>query len=289
MTTSHLQVYLNVYDLADSNSYTHSIGIGAYHSGVEIRNTEYTFSQSGIFHHKPKQVDNAKFRESIHMGETNIKTIQELNQIIQELSKDFPSKTYNVTTKNCNHFSNEFCKRLLNGKTIPNWVNRAASIGSWFSFLAPTEVSKDSQKKIYEEVDSPSKVIEKIEISSFDCLNCKNPKELFQKEVFIESKTDEQLIIFIELKNPVNLKKISFITKENDSSPKILKLYTNKLGLDFDNIEETKENEVKIVEKEKNVHMVLKSVKFKKVSNLTIFVKENYGGKRTSLTNLKIE
>lgn len=31
-----IQVFLNVYDLIEYNHYVHSMGVGAYHSGVEI-------------------------------------------------------------------------------------------------------------------------------------------------------------------------------------------------------------------------------------------------------------
>lgn len=158
---------------------------------------------------------------------------------------------------------------MLNGKTIPNWVNRAASIGSWFSFLAPAEVTSSDQR-FYEEKDSPSTTIQNIEISNFDCLNCKNPKELFTKNVWIESKSDEQMIIFLEFKTPVNLKCINFETKGDESSPKILKFFINKLNLDFENIERTKEVDIKVLENEEKIQIALKTVKFKKVSNFTV-------------------
>jgi len=46
------------------------------------------------------------------------------------LSLSYPSQ---VTTKNCNHFSDALCKTLV-GTSIPAWVNRPAKIGSVFSF-----------------------------------------------------------------------------------------------------------------------------------------------------------
>lgn len=42
-----VKVFLNVYDLAD-NSMTDFLGLGAYHSGVEIKGLEYTYGPSGI-------------------------------------------------------------------------------------------------------------------------------------------------------------------------------------------------------------------------------------------------
>ncbi len=54
-------VQINVYDLSQVNSYTYEFGVGAFHSGVEVMGTEYTFgghenSSSGIFTHAPRQV-----------------------------------------------------------------------------------------------------------------------------------------------------------------------------------------------------------------------------------------
>jgi hypothetical protein len=170
-------------------------------------------------------------------------------------------------SRNCNHFSDAFCKRLLDGKSIPNWVNRSANIGSWFSFLAPTVV--ENENKFQPEQDSTSTVVEKIEISSFDILNCKT-KELFSKNKFVESKTDQQLIIFLEFKKPSNLKCISFETKGDDSCPKIVKFFGNKLNLDFENVGQTLENEAKTLEKNVKIDLPLKNVKFKKISNLTV-------------------
>ena len=87
---------------------------------------------------------------------------------------------------------------------------------------------------------------------------------------WIESKSDEQMIIFLEFKTPVNLKCINFETKGDESSPKILKFFINKLNLDFENIERTKEVDIKVLENEEKIQIALKTVKFKKVSNFTV-------------------
>lgn len=36
------EVYLNVYDLAEVNSFIYHLGFGFFHSGVEINGREYT-------------------------------------------------------------------------------------------------------------------------------------------------------------------------------------------------------------------------------------------------------
>lgn len=45
-----------VYDLHQSNSWLQHVGLGMYHSGVEIGGVEYTFSEAGIGHHPPRQI-----------------------------------------------------------------------------------------------------------------------------------------------------------------------------------------------------------------------------------------
>jgi hypothetical protein len=56
--------------------------------------------------------------------------MQDINTIVNRLSSDlFEGSEYNLTNKNCNHFTEAFCVELI-GISIPSWVNRAASIGS---------------------------------------------------------------------------------------------------------------------------------------------------------------
>ena len=47
---------------------------------------------------------------------------------------------YDMLILNCNHFSNEFICKLFNEQRVnfPNWINRAAYIGSWFHCIVPT-------------------------------------------------------------------------------------------------------------------------------------------------------
>lgn len=66
-------VFLNVYDLSPGNDYLYPVGLGAFHSGVEVYGTEYSFgSGGGIFPGTPREAAGAKFRESIRLGEISI-------------------------------------------------------------------------------------------------------------------------------------------------------------------------------------------------------------------------
>eukprot|EP01119_Soliformovum_irregulare_P020025 TRINITY_DN6439_c0_g1_i1.p1 TRINITY_DN6439_c0_g1~~TRINITY_DN6439_c0_g1_i1.p1 ORF type:complete len:142 (-),score=24.92 TRINITY_DN6439_c0_g1_i1:197-622(-) len=51
---------------------------------------------------------------------------------------DFWGSSYDLLTKNCNHFSDAFSRKLV-GKGIPNYINRLAWYGSFFPcFLPPS-------------------------------------------------------------------------------------------------------------------------------------------------------
>lgn len=132
------KITLNLYDLSPANSYLFPIGMGLHHSGIEIMGSEYTFaSGSGIFSHSPREANGAIFRESIELGLFDGGS-RDVDYIISHLRGDFGGDTYNIISKNCNHFSNSFSLALLN-KPIPSYVNRVASIGKMCSCLLPKE------------------------------------------------------------------------------------------------------------------------------------------------------
>ena len=51
------------------------------------------------------------YRECIVLGKTNF-SIFKINQILRELSREWPGCSYDLLSKNCNHFCDEFCERL---------------------------------------------------------------------------------------------------------------------------------------------------------------------------------
>jgi hypothetical protein len=50
-----------------------------------------------------------------------------------------------VTRKNCNHYSDALCQRLV-GASVPAWVNRPARIGSIFSFGGNKDKAKEKNR-----------------------------------------------------------------------------------------------------------------------------------------------
>ncbi|KAF4716828.1 hypothetical protein FOZ62_018740, partial [Perkinsus olseni] len=53
-----------------------------------------------------------------------------------KLRDEFRGDSYHVVKKNCNHFSDAFCRAIL-GRALPAWVNRLAWWGSWCACCIP--------------------------------------------------------------------------------------------------------------------------------------------------------
>lgn len=135
-------VRLNIYNMHWLNEYISNLGIGIYHSGVEVYDKEYAFGGhpfdfTGIFDMAPSDVEELgegfTFKESILLGHTDFSE-KEIKKLIEMMGRSFSGSSYHLIKKNCNHFSSDFCK-LVCGKNIPNWVNRLAAIGIRFPFL----------------------------------------------------------------------------------------------------------------------------------------------------------
>ncbi|KAL3660877.1 hypothetical protein V7S43_013894 [Phytophthora oleae] len=136
-------VILNIYDLVEANDYMAPLGLGIFHSGVEVAGEEFSYaSGAGVFSSSPKQAPGAKFRESIDMGFFE-GSFQEAHRLAYSLSFDFEGQTYNLFTKNCNTYADTLCQLLL-GKPIPAYVNRAAYLGSFLSCLMPADMSNQA-------------------------------------------------------------------------------------------------------------------------------------------------
>ena len=78
-------VRVNVYDLTPRNKYLFPMGLGFYHSGVEVRGREYMFGEDGVIAHPPRAIDN--FRQSVVVGELD--DDQHISTIIALLRNEF--------------------------------------------------------------------------------------------------------------------------------------------------------------------------------------------------------
>ncbi|KAI3777733.1 hypothetical protein L1987_47535 [Smallanthus sonchifolius] len=151
-------VYLNVYDLTSMNGYAYWLGLGVYHSGVQVHGVEYAFgcheqATTGIFEGEPKQCEGFTFRKQILIGWTEM-NLREVRGIMEDLAGDYKGISYNLITRNCNHFCKDVCVRLT-GNSIPSWINRLARIGFLCNCIIPASVSSTKvgieDNKVYNE------------------------------------------------------------------------------------------------------------------------------------------
>ncbi|RMX50143.1 hypothetical protein pdam_00002841 [Pocillopora damicornis] len=155
-------VVINVYDMYWINQYTFPVGLGVFHSGVVVHGKEYAFGGhpynfSGIFEMNPNSPEvlgeEFKFRETIKIGTTKLLP-SEVEALLKRMGNTYQGRSYHLIDKNCNHFTSEFCQALCN-KSIPGWVNRLASVGSYLPFLLKCLPKEWIRPEPYSPVGSP--------------------------------------------------------------------------------------------------------------------------------------
>jgi len=149
--TGTVQVFLNVYDLTPINGYAYWFGLGVYHSGLQVHGVEYAFgahehSATGIFEVEPKMCPGFTFRKSILVGRTDMGP-KEVRAFMEKLAVEYSGNTYNLITKNCNHFCDDACIRLT-GKPIPSWVNRLARLGFLCNCVLPAGLNETKVRHV---------------------------------------------------------------------------------------------------------------------------------------------
>ncbi|OAY72203.1 uncharacterized protein LOC109713659 [Ananas comosus] len=167
------EVMLHVYDVTNSDSektnstilqinriFKDRIGLGGiFHSAVQVYGEEewsfgYCEHGSGVFSCPPGKNPMYTYRECIVLGETDC-SILKVNQILRELGREWPGNSYDLLSKNCNHFCDAFCERLGVPK-LPGWVNRFANAGDTAMVVAGNTAYRFRQAKA--EVVTASKV-----------------------------------------------------------------------------------------------------------------------------------
>lgn len=110
--------------------------------------------------------------------------------------------------------------------------------------------------------------------------------------MYLESDTDEQLLISLTFKTPTKLKHIRIKTTKDDRAPKTLKFYVNRPTMDFSDTESFPPTQVITLspnsyapEESSSLQSALidlSFVKFQNVSKLAIFVESNQGNAPTT-------
>ncbi|KAJ0099594.1 hypothetical protein Patl1_20201 [Pistacia atlantica] len=166
-------VILHIYDVTNSGSdktnntimqinkiFKDGIGVGGiFHSAVQLYGDEewsFGFCEhgSGVFSCPSGKNPMYTYRECIVLGKTNF-SIFKVNQILRELSREWPGSSYDLLSRNCNHFCDELCERLGVPK-LPGWVNRFANAGDAAMEVAGTTALRLRQART--EIVSASKV-----------------------------------------------------------------------------------------------------------------------------------
>jgi hypothetical protein len=121
-----------------------TVGASLLHSGVVINGKEYAYGghdkrgMTGVYWTRPKsEPPGGTFKCEILHGFT-VSPQSEIDAIIKEASETFQGTSYNLLTKNCNHFTTYLCEKLTRTPG-PGWLNRAASIGVALPCVVPKE------------------------------------------------------------------------------------------------------------------------------------------------------
>ncbi|MCO5578739.1 hypothetical protein L7F22_032584 [Adiantum nelumboides] len=159
-----MEVALHVYDVTNSGSaktnnaivqlnrlLRNGMGLGGiFHSAVEVfDNEEWSFGYcelgSGVFSCPSKTNPMYSYRESISLGKTWLSR-PKVKQILLELGREWPGYSYDLLSRNCNHFCDALCERLGVQK-FPAWVNRFANAGDAAVDAAETTIKRLRQAK----------------------------------------------------------------------------------------------------------------------------------------------
>ncbi|GLC46093.1 hypothetical protein PLESTB_001033500 [Pleodorina starrii] len=137
-------------------------------------------------------------------------------------------------------------------------------------------------------------LLEHIDFSSLECLN-EAPnhgaalalKQGYreQDELYLESDTDEQLLLNIRFTQRVRLHSIVIKAIDEAKAPKRVKLYTNRPSLGFSDtssVPSAQEFELTPAQLAKGDPLPLKVVKFNQVDVLSVFIEDNQGGEETT-------
>eukprot|EP00268_Persea_americana_P014881 TRINITY_DN1670_c0_g1_i2.p1 TRINITY_DN1670_c0_g1~~TRINITY_DN1670_c0_g1_i2.p1 ORF type:complete len:245 (+),score=32.24 TRINITY_DN1670_c0_g1_i2:238-972(+) len=168
------EVILHVYDVTNSGSaktnntilqinrvFKDAIGLGGiFHSAIQVYgDDEWSFgfceTGSGVFCCPSGKNPMYTYRESIVLGETNF-TNYKVNKILRELGREWPGSSYDLLSKNCNHFCDAFSERLGVPK-LPAWVNRFANAGDAAMEIAGNTALRWRQAKT--EIANAGKVV----------------------------------------------------------------------------------------------------------------------------------
>ena len=161
-------VWLNVYHLTWLNYILQIIGLGLYHTSIEINSLEYSFGASeedvpGFYINKIGEISKIlTLKEKIYMGNT-IMSKCNIKRLLALESPFWMGRTYDPFLKNCNNFTKHFLKLILVGKIdYPTYINRICKYVHIFSSFYPPIKRLYGNLNIRDTCGSVSYLIEEI-------------------------------------------------------------------------------------------------------------------------------
>ena len=107
----------------------------------------------------------------------------------------------------------------------------------------------------------------------------------------VRSDADEQLLFQFTFQSPMKIFSLNFIGLDDDSAPCTVKLFVNRPGMTFDDVdgvEPTQTLKLTPEDLREDGLTKLRFVRFQKVTQLTVFIEDNAGAEITQLVHLGI-
>jgi len=129
---------------------------------------------------------------------------------------------------------------------------------------------------LYAKIDHPNIVA--LNGASLVVKICKPWNERMNEDVYLESDSDDQLIIRVPFTGSVKLRSILLKTGPGDQTPTKIDVYSNEDSLDFSDVQDKKPiQEFPVVQSRDVGEYTVKPAKFPNVSSITLFIPSGQG------------
>jgi len=105
---------------------------GAFHVGVEVFGSEWSFGSSGVQSTLPRSVDGHVYNSSVCLGQTDLSP-HKFVALMHQMCKQWRGGQYHLVSHNCCSFATELCSKL-DTEPVPAWVTRVPRLldaGLW--------------------------------------------------------------------------------------------------------------------------------------------------------------
>ncbi|KAI5743154.1 hypothetical protein M8J77_015135 [Diaphorina citri] len=109
-------------------------------------------------------------------------------------------------------------------------------------------------------------------------------EDRLNKEKFVESDVDSELLINIPFTSNIKLKGLRLIGGDSDSHPNRIKLFKNRPGMTFDDVNASPDQEFELnQDSDASIEYPIMAAKFSNVYHLTCYFPTNFGSDNTCL------